>query len=503
METLIRAKGIVKSFPGVKALKNVDFDLRPGEVHALLGENGAGKSTLVKILSGVYSRDEGQIFMEDQPVEIPSPKAAQNMGIHIIHQELNLFQHLTVAQNVFIGREYKTGGLLDERKQNAETKKIMDRLKIDIKPNEKVKNLTVSKQQMIEIAKSLSANVKVLIMDEPTSSLTEREIDELFEVIAGLKKAGTGIVYISHRLEELARIADRVSVFRDGEYIATKNYCDVTLPELIKMMVGREITEKFPRTEPQKGECALEVKGFTSPADTFRNVSFKAYKGEILGFAGLVGAGRTELARAIFGADKISAGQVLVGGKQVKISGPRDAIRHGIVYAPEDRKHDGLAIKMDVSSNIALASLDEYATLGVMNSGKETELANRTCKALQIKTPSIRQKVKNLSGGNQQKVVIGKWLNKNPEVYIFDEPTRGIDVGTKVEIYNLLNGLKEKGKAVIVISSELPEVMGVSDRLLVMCEGEVKAELDARSATQEEVIRYATMYQDERGNKNV
>lgn len=498
METLIRAKGIVKNFPGVKALKNVDFDLRPGEVHALLGENGAGKSTLVKILSGVYTKDEGEIFFQDQPVNIDSPKTAQALGINIIHQELNLFQHLTVAQNVYIGREFVNGVALNEKQQNAETKKIMESLNMAIKPTEKVRRLTVSKQQMVEIAKSLSANVKVLIMDEPTSSLTEREIDELFVVINDLKKKGTGIIYISHRLEELARIADRVSVFRDGEYVATKNYNEVTLEDLIKLMVGREITEKFPRTPSCKGSCSLSVKGLNSPAGTFKNINFDAYKGEILGFAGLVGAGRTELARALFGADKISSGTVSVNGKIVKIRSPHDAIANGIVYAPEDRKKDGLAIKMDVSQNISLASIDEISNLGVLSASTERKLADRMCEILQIKTPSTTQKVKNLSGGNQQKIVVAKWINKDPEIYIFDEPTRGIDVGAKVEIYNLLNNLKEKGKTVIIISSELPEVMGVSDRLLVMCEGEIKAELDARATTQEEVINYATMYKDER-----
>lgn len=500
METLIRAKGIVKNFPGVKALKNVDFDLRPGEVHALLGENGAGKSTLVKILSGVYTKDEGEIFFEDQPVVIDSPKTAQAMGINIIHQELNLFQHLTVAQNVYIGREFVNGIALNERQQNAETKKIMESLDMDIKPTEKVRHLTVSKQQMVEIAKSLSANVKVLIMDEPTSSLTEREIDELFVVINELKRKGTGIIYISHRLEELARIADRVSVFRDGEYVATKDYKDVTLEDLIKLMVGREITEKFPRTPASTDACSLEVKNLNSPNGTFRNVNFQAYKGEILGFAGLVGAGRTELARALFGADKISGGQILVNGKAVVIKSPRDAIANGIVYAPEDRKKDGLAIKMDVAQNISLASIDEISNMGVLSTAAEKKLAEEMCGVLQIKTPNIMQKVKNLSGGNQQKIVVAKWINKDPEIYIFDEPTRGIDVGAKVEIYNLLNNLKEKGKTVIIISSELPEVMGISDRLVVMCEGEIKAELDARTTTQEEVINYATMYQDERSH---
>lgn len=499
MQALLQAKGITKQFPGVLALNNVDFELRPGEVHALLGENGAGKSTLVKIFSGVYHKDSGSILFNGQPVEINSTNDAQALGIHIIHQELNLFQHLTVAENIFIHREFMTGIALNKKEQNRQAQKIIDSLNMNISATEQVKKLTVSKQQMVEIAKSLSADTKVLIMDEPTSSLTEREIDELFAVINDLKSKGTGIIYISHRLEELARIADRVSIFRDGEYIATKDYKDVTMDNLIQMMVGREITQQFPRTQPVRGECALEVKGLTSASNSFRNVSFKAYKGEILGFAGLVGAGRTEMARGVFGADKISSGEVLVNGVKVNTKSPQNAIASGIVYAPEDRKKDGLAIKMDVSTNIALASTDKVSRMGVLREKLQTDLAERMRKVLSIKTPSIHQKVMNLSGGNQQKIVIAKWLIKDPEVYIFDEPTRGIDVGAKAEIYNLLNELKEKGKAVIVISSELPEVMGISDRICVMCEGELKAELDARTTTQEEIINYATMYMDERG----
>ncbi|TYP48727.1 sugar ABC transporter ATP-binding protein [Thermosediminibacter litoriperuensis] len=497
-EILLRVENIVKEFPGVKVLKGVSFELKKGEVLALVGENGAGKSTLMKILSGAYTKDSGKIYFEGEEVEINSPKKAQHLGISIIHQELNLCPHLSVAANIFLGREFSNKTILDEKRQNEEAKKILDLLGMDINPTEKVRNLTVSKQQMVEIAKAISANAKLLIMDEPTSSLSEKEIDELFRVIRDLKNKGTSIIYISHRLEELKKIVDTVAVMRDGEMVATFQYKDVTLDEIIRLMVGRKLEEKYPRITVERGEKILEVRNLTRK-NVLKDISFELYKGEILGIAGLVGSGRTELARAIFGADRVDYGEILLHGRKVKINSPADAIESGIVYIPEDRKFSGLALGLSVISNIMMASVDKVCNpLGVINRARELEIGNKTVKDLRIKTPSLWQKVKNLSGGNQQKVIIGRWLVKQPRIFIFDEPTRGIDVGTKIEIYNILNRLKQKGIGIIVISSELPEILGVSDRILVMCEGRLKAELEAGKTNQEEIMYYATLYDEGR-----
>jgi ribose transport system ATP-binding protein len=495
-ESLVTMEGIEKRFPGVYALENARFDLRPGEVHALLGENGAGKSTLMKILAGVHQRDGGRILYRGKPVEIPNPRAALQLGISMIHQELQLMPHLTVAQNIFIGRELRRGMpfWLDERAINAQTQQLFDAMHLAIDPRTMVADLTLAKQQLVEIAKALSYNAEVLIMDEPTAPLTETEIDELFLIIRRLRDKGVGIVYISHRLEEIQRITDRTTVMRDGHYVDTVQTADVSLERIISMMVGRAIYESAPELPvEQNAEVVLEAKGLRR-GRAIRNVSFTLRRGEILGMAGLVGAGRTEVARAIFGADPLEAGEVLVKGQRANIKSPADAVRYGIGYLSEDRKRYGLTLGMDVQTNIVLAAYHKFQRLlGWMHDGNVRTTAEHHVKGLAIKTPSVQQTVKNLSGGNQQKVVISKWLTANTDILIFDEPTRGIDVGAKSEIYHLLNELARQGKSIIMISSELPEILRMSHRILVMCEGRITGELSSAEATQERIMTYATM----------
>jgi len=493
-DVLVLMEGIEKTFPGVHALKQCRFELRSGEVHALLGENGAGKSTLMKILSGVYPKDAGKIIYKGKEVEIPNTKAAQDLGISIIFQELNLIPHLTVAQNVFIGREPRKGVrfILNEKEINEKTQKILDMMNLDIDPRAKVSELTVAKQQMVEIAKALSLNSEVLIMDEPTAALTDSEIEDLFRIIRDLKKKGVGIIYISHRLEEIGIISDRITVMRDGEYIDTVPTKDVTTEQIIKMMVGREIyVTSEANSESSKNEVVLEVKNLNR-GRAIKDVSFKLRKGEILGFAGLMGAGRTEVARAIFGADPIDSGEIYVNGKKVNIKQPIDAVKHGIGYLSEDRKQFGLMLNLDVEQNTVIASLENYSKFGWINKNKTRMDTNKWIEALKIKTPSLEQKVRNLSGGNQQKVVLGKWLTRDCNILIFDEPTRGIDVGAKSEIYKLMNKLVAEGKSIIMISSELPEILRMSHRVLVMCEGRITGELSYEEATQERIMEYAT-----------
>lgn len=490
---LVELKGISKAFPGVKALDKVSFTLKAGEVHALLGENGAGKSTLVKIISGIYSRDEGEYLIEGTSVGDLTPKRAQECGIAIIHQELNMCQDLTVAENMFLGREKSRFGCVRVKEMNKAAKEILEKLKIDIEPDTVVRRLPVSKQQMVEIAKALSTNARILIMDEPTSALTEKEIAELFEIIRHLKRNGCAIIYISHRLEELEHITDRVSIFRDGRYIVTKDYKDTNLNEIISYMVGREIKEKFPTIDCRKGQKLLEVKNLCS--GIVNNVSFDLYQGEIVGFAGLIGAGRTELVRALFGAEEIASGEIYLRGKRLNIKTPRDAIVEGIVLGPEDRKKEGLCTKLSIRENVGLANLDRICSrTGVVDRKKEGRLTAEAIEKLKIKTPSAEQIVANLSGGNQQKIVVGKWLVRSAEVVIFDEPTRGIDVAAKVEIYNIMNELKRQGIGVIFVSSEMPEVMGMSDRVLVMCNGRITGDLVSKETTQDEILRCATKY---------
>lgn len=494
-DVLVLMEGIEKSFPGVHALSNCRFELRSGEIHGLVGENGAGKSTLMKTLTGVYKKDQGRILYKGSEVEILNPRAAQHLGISIIHQELNLMPHLTVAQNIFVGREPRKGVrfMLDEKEINKKTKELLHMMHLNLDPGTKVSDLTVAKQQMVEIAKALSFKSEVLIMDEPTAALTDTEIEELFRIIRDLREKGVGIVYISHRMEELKKICDRITVMRDGCYIDTVHMEEVTIDRIISMMVGREIyATSHVMTENTESEIVLEVKNLNR-SRAIKDVSFNLKKGEILGFAGLMGAGRTEVARAIFGADRIDSGEIYVKGKKVDIKSPKDAVKHGIGYLSEDRKRYGLTLGMDVETNIILASFEKYlGMLGAVNSFKTRKEAQVYVDDLKIKTPGIKQKVKNLSGGNQQKVVIGKWLSRDSSILIFDEPTRGIDVGAKSEIYKLLNDLADQGKSIIMISSELPEILRMSHRVVVMCEGRITGELKAQEATQERIMQYAT-----------
>lgn len=495
MDKLVDMTGIDKHFPGVHALKSVQFDLFPGEVHALMGENGAGKSTLMKILSGIYQRDGGDLVIEGKSVNPTTPREAQDLGIGIIHQELSLMNDLTVAQNIFIGREpRKSFGRLDEAALNAQTAGIFATMNLALDPRALVGSLTIAKQQMVEIAKALSYRSKVLVMDEPTAALNDAEIAELFVIIRRLKAEGVGIVYISHKMDELKQIADRVTVMRDGEYVGTVDAVDTPISRIIAMMVGREVNED-PLIVPDLdgAEVSLQVAGLNR-GKVLHDVSFSVQKGEILGFAGLMGAGRTEVARAIFGADPKDSGEVRVHGKPVSIKSPKDAVRAGIGYLSEDRKHFGLATGMNVRDNIALASMDLFTGAGgVLNDNEIGTAANSYITQLGIRTPSDIQEVRLLSGGNQQKVVIAKWLLRDCDILIFDEPTRGIDVGAKSEIYKLLEDLAEQGKTIIVISSELPEIMRLSHRIAVMCEGRLTGILPGgKDTTQEDIMHLAT-----------
>ena len=494
--TLLKMENITKQFPGVLALDNVSFNLRRGEVHALLGENGAGKSTLMKVLSGVHIPNEGRITFEDEVVNISSPISAQEKGITIIHQEFNLFPELSVAENIFIGREFRGSHqwILDDSSQAEAAKKILDKLNLDISPDMLVEKLTVAQQQMVEIAKALSVNAKVLIMDEPTAALTESEIESLFKVTNMLKAQGVGIVYISHRLEELAQIADRATVMRDGCFIGTVDYASTTIDELIAMMVGRDLGDIYPdRANKPSDELVLEVKNLNRKG-VLQDINFSLRRGEILGFSGLMGAGRTEVARAIFGADSIDSGEITLFGQPVQIKDVHQAIELGIGYLTEDRKKEGLALGLSVNVNTMLSSYSQYSSkFGIIDELACTEISQDLKDKLKIKTPNLEQLAGNLSGGNQQKIIIAKWICKNTEILIFDEPTRGIDVGAKLEIYELINQLTAQGKSIIVISSELPEVLGMCDRILVMRGGKITGELEAERATQENIMKYATL----------
>jgi ribose transport system ATP-binding protein len=491
---LVAIKNLSKSFPGVKALDKVQFDIMPGEVHALMGENGAGKSTLMKILAGVYRKDSGEVLLDGRPVEISSPAHAQSLAIGIIHQELHLMGHLTAAQNIFLGREPRkaAGLLLDEDQLNRDAQALFDRLNLQLAPTTPIGELTVARQQMVEIAKALSHQSRVLIMDEPTAALNNAEIEELFRIIRQLKAEGVGIVYISHKMDEIQRIADRITVMRDGAYIATVPAA-TPMSDVIAMMVGRKL-EQAEKTIPDTSanEVLLDVRGLNR-GRVIRDVSFTVRRGEILGFAGLMGAGRTEVARAVFGADRIDSGEVRVRDVRVRLTSPQDAVRAGIGYLSEDRKHFGLATGMDVESNITLPSLKRWLTWGVfLNRRAIQAISQQMVEKLRIKTPSLTQTARLLSGGNQQKVVIAKWLVQDCDVLIFDEPTRGIDVGAKSEIYKLLNDLAAQGRAIIVISSELPEVLLLSHRIVVMCEGRITGEVQGDAATQESLMALAT-----------
>ncbi|WP_418124933.1 sugar ABC transporter ATP-binding protein [Variovorax sp. 160MFSha2.1] len=494
-QPIVTIRDLSKSFAGVRALDRAQFELLPGEVHALMGENGAGKSTLMKVLAGVYRKDSGEVLLDGRPVDIESPRAAQALGIGIIHQELNLMNHLSAAQNIFIGREPRGrfGLFIDEEAMCCEAQRIFERMNLKLDPRTPVGELTVARQQMVEIAKALSFESRVLIMDEPTAALNNEEVADLFRIIGRLRSRGVAVVYISHKMDELKRIADRVTVMRDGQYIATVPMATTPMDALIAMMVGRQLAEAGHEMPDTSGnEVVLEARGICRGA-MVRDASFVLRRGEILGFAGLMGAGRTELARAVFGADRIDAGEVLVQGRKVSIRSPEDAVAHGIGYLSEDRKHFGLATGMDVETNIALASMKRFLSAGFLIDQAAVESAGeRYVRQLGIKTPSVRQQVRLLSGGNQQKIVIAKWLLRDCNVLFFDEPTRGIDVGAKAEIYRLLNELAAQGKAIVIISSELPEVLRMSHRVLVMCEGRITGELRAREASQERIMQLAT-----------
>ena len=492
-DLILSMKGITKSFSGVAALKNAALDLKAGEVVALMGENGAGKSTLMKILTGIYSKDSGEIQYMGQEVCFKGPAESEEAGISIVHQELNMMNDLTVAQNLFIGREEMNGFLIDDKKMNEKARELFKVLKIDINPAEKIGNLTVGKQQMVEIAKAISSKAKVIIFDEPTAALTDSEIEELFKVIRDLKKQGTGMVYISHRMDEINVISDRVIVMRDGEYVGTLITKECSKDDIIKLMVGRAIFGE-PKTVSNVAKDApvvLKCENLNR-GKAVKDVSFELRKGEILGFSGLMGAGRTEVARLIFGADKKDSGKIFINGKEVTIHTPQDAVAHGIGYLSEDRKRYGLIVDKSVEENTVISSLNDFVKGIFIDKAKSKEVSKKYVESLKTKTPSVSQLVKKLSGGNQQKVVIAKWLVRNSDILIFDEPTRGIDVGAKSEIYALMERLAKEGKSIIMISSELPEVLRMSDRVIVMCEGRITGILDIAEANQEVIMQSAT-----------
>jgi ribose transport system ATP-binding protein len=493
-EKLLVLEGIDKSFPGVHALNACAFDLERGEVHALVGENGAGKSTMMKIIAGIYKKDGGRLIYKGEEVEISNPHAAQEMGISMVHQELNLMPHLTAAQNIFIGREPLKGPFLDEATLNKKAAALFEMMNLNVNPTTKVSEMTVAKQQMVEIAKALSFNSDVYVFDEPSAALTDVEIAELFRIIRQLKAEGAGIIYITHRLEELKLISDRITVMRDGQYVDTVRTKDTKIGDIIKMMVGRVIFESSPEVpEERSEEVVLEVRNLNR-GDELRDINFNLKKGEILGFAGLVGAGRTEVARAIFGADPIDSGEIFIKGRIAHIKQPVDAVKNDVGYLSEDRKRYGLCLGLDVKTNIALPIVHSLTTFfGWIKDNLIADISGTMVNQLSIRTPSLDQTAKNLSGGNQQKVVVGKWLAKDADILIFDEPTRGIDVGAKQEIYTLMNDLAKQGKSVIMISSELPEILRMSHRVIVMCEGRITGELDYTEATQESIMHLATL----------
>ncbi len=493
MENILKLIGIHKRFSGVHALKGCDFDLNAGEVHALVGENGAGKSTLMKVLTGIHKPDEGKIIYMGKEVSFAGPRDAQDMGISIVHQELNLINNLTVAQNIFIGREGK-GLWTNDKIINDKAKEILKQLNIDINPTDIMGDLTVGQGQLVEIVKAVSFDANIIIFDEPTASLSEEETKTLFKIINDLRDKGVGMVYISHRMGEIKEISDRVTVMRDGEYVGTKNTKDVTVDEIISMMVGRTIYEE-PKSKsmvPPDAPVVLKVENLVSK--DVKGVSFDLHKGEILGFAGLVGAGRTETARLMFGADPIISGKIFINGKETEIKSPQDAVKVGIGYLSEDRKQFGLCLGLSIADNSVLSALDDFIKGGFVSDKSIENVSNEYVSKINIKTPTIKQLAKNLSGGNQQKVVLAKWLIKNSDILIFDEPTRGIDVGAKSEIYKLMTNLAESGKSIIMISSEMQELLRMSDRILVMCEGKQTGIINIEDANQEDIMKLATKH---------
>jgi ribose transport system ATP-binding protein len=488
---LVEMRGITMRFPGVLALCEVDFDVLPGEVHALVGENGAGKSTLMKILAGVYTRDAGEVIFQGQPVNFTKPRQAQIAGIATIYQELNQVPQLSVTENIFLGTEIERGIALNWAEMHRKARELLAKLHLDIDPRMRLGQLGVAQQQMVEVAKALHQNASLIIMDEPTSSLSIREINDLFAIVRELKSHGVSVVYISHHLEETFEVSDRITVLRDGRLVATKPAKDLNVDKLIRLMVGRDLSEKFPKEQVSRGAEVLRVEGLRQE-DRLWDISFSAYAGEVLGIAGLVGAGRTELVRAIFGADPIDGGKIYVNGKRAAIRSPKDAVRSGIGLLTEDRKQQGLCLQLTVRENITLSVLDRLTRGQMTNRSRETALAERFIDGLAIKTSSQDQLALNLSGGTQQKVVLSKWLATEPKVLIFDEPTRGIDVGAKVEIYHMINQLAKQGVAILMVSSELPEILGMSDRVMVIGGGRVQGFLDREEATEEKIMELAT-----------
>jgi ABC-type sugar transport system ATPase subunit len=496
---LLEAEGICKSFPGVRALHNARIKVEAGKLNALLGENGAGKSTLMNILAGVFAPDAGEIRLNGEIINFKSPRDATDHGISIIHQELNLIPYLTVAENIFLGREPVTSlGMVDRRTMNREAAALLKRLELDVDPRTPIYKLRVGAQQVVEIAKALSTNARILIMDEPTSAISEQEITALFRVIGDLKRSGVGIIYITHKLDELPHIADDLTFLRDGEFIATRRFAEVTHEEMVRLMVGRELTELFPKSTPRVGDEVLRVADLSlaNPQRPGRylvqNVSFNVRAGEVLGIFGLMGAGRTELLQSIFGLHpNTTTGKVIVAGQTKSIDSPADAIRAGLALAPEDRKQEGLVLPLSIANNVSMSSLEKILLSGFVSSTKEQQLAGEYATRLRLKTPSVNQRVRNLSGGNQQKVVLSKWLATNPRVLLLDEPTRGIDINSKREIYALIDELAQTGLAIVMVSSELPEILAMADRIVVLSEGRMTAEMTRQQATEELILKAA------------
>jgi len=495
VSTLLEMRGITKRFPGVTALDRVDFELEKGEVHVLLGENGAGKSTLIKMLSGAYQPDEGEILVDGEKVEISSAMDAQALGISTIYQEFNLVPQLTVAENILLGRQPRRFGVVNRSKMRKDARELLERIKVRVNADARVEDLGVAQRQMVEIAKALSLDARILIMDEPTASLSGQEVGRLFEIIHGLQEDEVGVIFISHHLEEVTEIGDRVTVLRDGEYVdrvpASTDHSD-----FVRLMVGRDIEDQFPRRKPEIGDVLLEVKNL-SQEGVLEDISFELRAGEVVGIAGIVGAGRTELAEAIFGSEPADSGEVWVRGETLRPGHPREAKDRGIGFITEDRQGEGIVQPLSVSENLGLAALGDNSSLGLVNRRKQRQQAEKMIEDLNIRTPGPEQEIRYLSGGNQQKVVIGKWLLNNSKILIMDEPTRGIDVGAKVEIYELINDLTENGAGILMISSELPEVLGMSDRVLVMSQGHITGELLAEEATQENVMELATQQKED------
>ncbi|MEW5959296.1 MAG: sugar ABC transporter ATP-binding protein [Chloroflexota bacterium] len=491
-DPILRMSNISKNFAGVQALRGVDFDLYPGEVHAILGENGAGKSTLIKIITGVHQPNGGEIFLRGQPVHFADPLESRQHGIAAIYQEPSLFPDLDIAENIFVGRQPMRGGRqIAWGQMYGQAGELLDSLGVELNPRTRARDLSVAQQQMVEIARALSVHAKILIMDEPTSSLTLAEVADLFRIARQLREGGTAIVFISHRLEDLFELADRVTVLRDGQYVGTKLMAGVTTEELIRMMVGRTLADLFPKQAVEAGEVALKVEGL-SREGVFADVSFELRQGEILGMAGLVGAGRTDVARTIFGIAPATSGAIRINGQVVKIADPQQAMNLGLAYVPEDRQHHGLILRMNISHNITLPILSAYARAGWVNTSRELQSAQQSAAQMEVKAASIWQKARELSGGNQQKVVLAKWLATRPRILILDEPTRGIDVGTKAAVHGLMSELAAQGMAILMISSELPEILGMSDRIIVMREGRVTGQFSRAEATQEKIMLAAT-----------